>query len=519
MHLFSPAPRRLALRRPAHFPCLSLALAALLWLVLTASPPASAAPFTYTGQLLSGSSAVPTGQYDLKFSLYTAATGGSQVGSTLSLSAVPVADGVFYVQLDFGSVLTGQTLYLQTSYRPHPSPGGTPYTTQTPRNLIPTSPYADYASVSGSTNALQGTGVSATAPTTGQVLTYTGSLWTPQSVATYSAGTGLTRSGHTFSIAVPLSLTGSSTDPILSVINMGGGYGISAAGGAFAGVYGASNDDSGVSGDSATAAGVSGVSHSGYGVYGYSNSAEGGHFLSAGGTNGVYGESDSTDGDGVEGVDNFGSSGYGVYGFSTSGYGVAGSGNLAGVYGISSDSGLAGFFEGNVNVTGDLNVVGNVSKSGGSFKIDHPLDPANKYLYHSFVESPDMKNIYDGTVVLGSDGAAWVQMPKWFEALNQDFRYQLTAVGAPGPNLYIAQKVKGNMFQIAGGQPGAEVSWQVTGTRHDAWANAHRIPVEEEKPEKEQGLYLHPKEFGQPEAMGIGYAQQQARQAHGPKQP
>ena len=52
--------------------------------------------------------------------------------------------------------------------------------------------------------------------------------------------------------------------------------------------------------------------------------------------------------------------------------------------------GFAGFFAGIVKITG------NHQKSGGSFKIDHPLDPANKYLCHSFVESPDMKNIYDG---------------------------------------------------------------------------------------------------------------------------
>ncbi len=114
-----------------------------------------------------------------------------------------------------------------------------------------------------------------------------------------------------------------------------------------------------------------------------------------------------------------------------------------------------------------------------------------------------MKNIYDGVAKLDSRGEAVVQLPAWFEALNQDFRYQLTALGAPGPNLYIAQKVKSNRFKIAGGSPGMEVSWQVTGIRHDAYADAHRIPVEEDKPAKLRGCYLHPEELGQPKEKNV----------------
>jgi len=97
-------------------------------------------------------------------------------------------------------------------------------------------------------------------------------------------------------------------------------------------------------------------------------------------------------------------------------------------------------------------------------------------------------------------------LPDYFEALNRDFRYQLTAIGAPGPNLYIAEKIRNNRFQIAGGKPGGEVSWQVTGIRHDAFANAHRIIPEVEKAGDQRGKYLHPVENGQPEAMGIDYA-------------
>jgi hypothetical protein len=149
----------------------------------------------------------------------------------------------------------------------------------------------------------------------------------------------------------------------------------------------------------------------------------------------------------------------------------------------------AGFFQGAVQVNGNL------SKSGGSFKIDHPLDPANKYLYHSFVESPDMMNIYNGNAVTDSGGTAVVNMPAWFDALNTDFRYQLTAIGQPA-QAWIASEIANGSFTIKTSKSGVKVSWQVTGIRQDAWANAHRIPVEENKAQRDQGHYLHPELFG-----------------------
>jgi hypothetical protein len=154
---------------------------------------------------------------------------------------------------------------------------------------------------------------------------------------------------------------------------------------------------------------------------------------------------------------------------------------------------------------GDLVATGGITGAVKNFRIDHPLDPTGKYLIHSDVESPEMKNLYDGVVVLDDNGEATVQMPDYFEALNQDFRYQLTAIRASGPNLYIAQEISGNQFRIGGGKPGAKVSWQVTGIRHDAWANANRTPVEVEKSGKEKGRYLHPKAFGAPNEMSTDY--------------
>lgn len=179
----------------------------------------------------------------------------------------------------------------------------------------------------------------------------------------------------------------------------------------------------------------------------------------------------------------------------------------AGVYGVSpSGSNPAGVFAGNVDIYGSL------SKSSGSFKIDHPLYPADQYLYHSFVESPDMMNIYNGNVTLDANGDAWVELPDWFQALNQDFRYQLTPVGAPGPNLYIAEGIANNRFKISGGAPRMTVSWQVTGIRHDPYAEANRIPVEEAKPAHERGTFLHPLEHGQPAETGLRFQRLQQLQ-------
>jgi hypothetical protein len=222
------------------------------------------------------------------------------------------------------------------------------------------------------------------------------------------------------------------------------------------------------------------------------------------GANGVVGVASATSGDGVYGQS---TSGIGVFGDSDSSYGVVGvSGTTYGVYSV-----------GPAYVNGNLDVIGTLSKGGGSFKIDHPLDPANKFLYHSFVESPDMKNVYDGVVTLDSKGEATVTLPDWFEALNRDFRYQLTAIGSSAPDLYIRAKVKANAFSIGGGKAGQEVCWLLTGIRQDAWADAHRIPVEEDKPAAERGLYLHPTEHGQPAAKGIDAVRHAAMKPHAGK--
>ncbi len=152
-------------------------------------------------------------------------------------------------------------------------------------------------------------------------------------------------------------------------------------------------------------------------------------------------------------------------------------------------------------------MTGTITAGTKDFKIDDPIAPARKFLYHAAIESDQMADLYTGNVRLNAHGQATVQLPAWFEALNHDFRYQLTAVGAPAPNLYIAQGIGHNRFEIAGGARGQEVSWQVTGIRHDPYALAHPLRAEVEKPAAELGYYLHPRLYGQPETKGVAWAE------------
>ena len=232
------------------------------------------------------------------------------------------------------------------------------------------------------------------------------------------------------------------------------------------------NDQAAVRGvTNSSGAGVSGSSSSGVGVSGSSS----GGLVSAG----------------VSGVSSTGFISIGVMGLSNGG------GVSVGVYGRGTGQNeRAAIFDGRVDVAGFL------EKSGGGFTIDHPLDPVTKYLRHSFVESPDMKNVYDGVVILDDTGEAVVELPDWFETLNGDFRYQLTCIGRFAP-VYIAEEISGNRFKIAGGEPGMRVSWQVTGSRQDPWAQAHPLVVEENKPENEQGYYRHPELYNRDQAQSI----------------
>ena len=270
------------------------------------------------------------------------------------------------------------------------------------------------------------------------------------------------------------------------------GQAIFAQGGSSTGTAGTAQD--GIDPHGGDASGANGFA--GFGVFAGAGNAT----AATGGTGGDGGDFLGGSSSGTSGFGGFGVFGRG--GNATAAGGVAGDGGQfnAGTGTNGAANGLAGFFQGDIHVTGAI------TAGTKDFKIDHPLDPGNKYLVHASVESSEMLNIYTGNATLNASGSASVLLPGWFETVNKDFRYQLTAVGAPGPNLHVAQEIQGGRFVIAGGQPGMKVSWQVTGVRQDAFAKAHSLVVEEEKLAIERGHYIHPELYGAPEEASVQWA-------------
>ncbi len=244
------------------------------------------------------------------------------------------------------------------------------------------------------------------------------------------------------------------------------------------------------------------------GVYGRSQSTNGRAVYgwavaSSGFTVGVWGTSRSPEGRGVQGVANSPNgttNGVAGQSSSTSGRGVFGvaaatSGTNYGVYGRSmSPDGYGVYSDGRFAATGTKD-----------FQIDHPLDPANKYLNHFSAEGPEPYLIYKGNVILDETGFVSVNLPDYFETINRDFHYQLTPIGGAAPDLHVLSKVTNNRFEIAGGKPGLEVSWTVMGVRNDPFVRNNPVTDVQDKPVEHRGRYLQPQLYGQPASMGISY--------------
>ncbi len=287
------------------------------------------------------------------------------------------------------------------------------------------------------------------------------------------------------------------------------------------GVYGESVSGRGVNGNASSSTGIT------YGVYGRSSSPDG--FA-------VYGINNNTNSGGLSIGAQFesvaengvalraialttGSSSFGVIGRVYSQWGDAVFGDAGettggrGIWGIGPDFGDAGYFSGDVFVTDNFAVNGTKS-----FTIDHPHDPSNKFLSHFCIEGPEPFNLYRGTVTLDESGSSWVILPDYFEAINIDFSYQLTAIGAPMPNLHVAAPISDGKFQVTGGAPGKQVSWEVTARRNDPWVRDKGYQAERAKPEHERGTYIYPQGYGQPEEMQRDYKRiQMARGTAEPK--
>ncbi|MBL8874783.1 MAG: hypothetical protein JNM86_03190 [Phycisphaerae bacterium] len=498
---------------------------------LAASPQGTS--FTYQGRL-TDSGAPANGSFDIELRLFDASVAGVQVGSTITLNDQSVANGVFTASLDFGAQFNGSARWLELRVRPGASVGA--YTTILPRTLLDSTPYAQALRLpvaeTGTTSSamLSFTNLS----TTGSVMSltsagpsgnYPGGFFQPVLSADTDDGNGifaLTSANGAYALYAVQSGTGGraivgrntstsgrvSTLDITDATNDSTALEVKTIGLGMAATFTSTNAASQVptvraitegSGDTIP----SGTQENGVAIKGEGSGTRSIGVMGVGPMAGVFGSAST--------------GGAGVYGRTTGGFtqngvtaGVRGDGNGSGtaavaafnnlgtaIYGQSSGTNSAGFFSGNVTVTGDLQVNG--SKN---FKIDHPLDPANKFLVHAAVESSEMKNIYDGVVTLGADGSATVTMPNYFGALNVDYRYQLTCIGGQAM-VYIAEEMSQNHFKIAGGKPGMKVSWQVTGVRNDATAISRPMKTEVDKVGYEIGRYMNPEAFGQPATMKI----------------
>ncbi len=294
--------------------------------------------------------------------------------------------------------------------------------------------------------------------------------------------------------------TSSSSDSGVVGINDGSGYGVYGSSSSGIGTYGVTNNSN--------STGVYGKNSGSYqagspiGVYGYVNPSGTANTTDSAG---VYGRNDQI--------------GYGVLGYTYYGSAVAGkcsnqtnafctgvtaqcaAKDCTALYASSAGgtgNPLAAYFNGKVVINGTIAV------SDKHFKIDHPLDPANKYLVHANVESDEVKNLYNGIVETDAAGLAEVRLPDWFQVLNTDYRYQLTVIGSFSRAI-IAQEISNNTFTIKTDAPNVRVSWQVTGNRQDPYILAHPLVVEPLKPASEKGKYLNPVEWGMDPKMGIMY--------------
>jgi len=155
--------------------------------------------------------------------------------------------------------------------------------------------------------------------------------------------------------------------------------------------------------------------------------------------------------------------------------------------------------------TGKMTVYNDFTALGvKAFTMDYPLDPTNKTLMHAAVESNEVLNSYSGNIVTDASGKATVSLPEYFEAINKDYRYQLTVIGSFAQAI-INKEVSNNKFEIATSIPNVKVSWEVKGVRNDARMKMNPFTAVQDKPAAQRGKYLDPKSHNQPESKGVSY--------------
>ncbi|MBP7715640.1 MAG: hypothetical protein KA192_13185 [Bacteroidia bacterium] len=252
-------------------------------------------------------------------------------------------------------------------------------------------------------------------------------------------------------------------------------------------------------------AGVTGIdSANGSGVIGVS-------FF--GGNEGVTGIGNSNNGTGVFGQAGMGASPYAVWGVVATASGTNATSIAVAGDNTSTGANAIGILGQEVTAPNSptryaIFANGDLAASGTkTFVIDHPLDPSGKFLKHFSMESNEVLNYYRGNVVLDANGEATIQLPSYFNSINNtNYNYNLTPIGAPA-QLYVKSEVSGNNFVIAGGVAGMKVSWTLTAERNDPYLqqNPDSRLVELPKTGDAAGKYLVPSLFGQPESAGIYY--------------
>lgn len=446
--------------------------------VSAASTACRTGTLTYQGRLSAGGTQA-SGNYDLKFQLFDKPTGGNSVGSMVSVPGVAVTNGVFTVSLDFGSsaLNTPGSRFLEIGVRP--SGANDPYTTLAPRQPLTDSPSAVFAYNAQTASSALEARVADNANRLGgihagdYVLTADARLNSIQNTSTQQANSNFNISGNG-TIGGDLSANTISTNSDYNIV-------------------------------------VTGRSTSNVGTWlSLNNTSPGGRtwsLISSGSANGE-GAGNLVFYNPVKGTQMVLSSsalivngGVLARGGAPGGNGANGNGYAFAGNGGDNDSGLFSEANGQVSLytnaaervrvtDGGLQVFGTLTANTKNFKIDHPLDPANKTLNYTSVESPDMLNIYNGNATTDDKGEAIVTMPNYFSALNRDFRYQLTVIGTFAQAI-VGEKINNNKFLIRTDKPRVEVSWQVTGIRRDKFAEDQRTPVEQNKPDAEKGKCLY----------------------------
>ncbi|MFN8496958.1 MAG: hypothetical protein U0641_03815 [Anaerolineae bacterium] len=159
----------------------------------------------------------------------------------------------------------------------------------------------------------------------------------------------------------------------------------------------------------------------------------------------------------------------------------------------------AGYFSGNVRITGSLD------QGLAAVKMDDPRAPTERYINQASVVGGEMLTLYSGNATTDAKGEAVVKLPDYVEAIAKDFRYQLTPIGQFAQAI-VAKELGGGEFVIRTDKPNVKVSWQVSGVRSDPSALASRYKTVEDKTGDAKGTYLNPQAFGQSKSLGVDAA-------------